>query len=159
MPSATTVTHPPRLDAPDFTRTAPAVYAAMLALGKAVDDAGLEKELTELVKVRASQINGCAYCLQLHLDVARKAGVPQAKLDLVATWREAGAFSARECAALAWTEALTDVARQGAPDELHAQVAAQFPGAQLAFLTTAIATINAWNRIAVALRFAPRPAT
>ncbi len=76
-------------------------------------DSGLDKALTELIKIRASQINGCAFCVQFHLNLARKAGVPQTKLDLVAVWRDAGVFTAREMAALAWTEALTQVTTGG----------------------------------------------
>ena len=144
-----------RLDYEDFTKAAPAAYAALVALGKAVDDSGLAKELTELVKLRASQINGCAFCLQLHLNIARKLGMPNQKLDLVAAWREAGVFTEKEMAALAWTEILTDVARQGAADEAYAAVRRHFNETEALFLTVAIGTINQWNRIAVALRFTP----
>ncbi len=142
-----------RLDYEHFAKTAAA--AALLTLGKAVDESGLAKELTELIKLRASQINGCAFCLQLHLNIARKLGMPNQKLDLVATWREAGVFTDREMAALAWTEILTDVARQGAADEAYAAVRRHFSETEALFLTVAIGTINQWNRIAVALRFPP----
>ncbi len=150
-----------RLEYEEFARTAPAAHAAMRALGKAVDDAGLEKELTELIKLRASQINGCAFCIQIHLNLARKLGIAGEKLDLVIAWREAGLFTPREMAALAWTEALTDLARQGPSDEAYATLLEQFTPSEAAFLTVAIGTINQWNRIAVALRFTPpvpRPA-
>ncbi len=90
-----------------FGEIAPAALSALLALGQAVDDAGLDKRLTELVKLRASQINGCTFCVQYHLNVARGLRVEPAKLDLVAAWRDAGVFSARERAALAWAECLT----------------------------------------------------
>ncbi len=145
----------PRLSSQDFARTAPAAYNALLALGKAVDDSGLEKGLTELVKLRASQINGCAYCLQLHLNIARKLGLPGAKIDLVAVWREAGVFTDREMAALAWAEALTERAAQGASDEDYATLLQHFSDSEAMFLTVSIGAINAWNRIAGALRFAP----
>ena len=85
-----------------FQKTAPAAQAALLAMGKAADESGLDKEIIELVKLRVSQINNCAFCLQIHLTVARRLAIPQDKLDLVATWHEAGIFSDREGAALAW---------------------------------------------------------
>jgi AhpD family alkylhydroperoxidase len=144
-----------RLDYETFRKLAPQVYSALLALGKAVDDSGLDKDLTELVKLRASQINGCAFCVQIHLNTARKIGVERAKLDLVATWQDAGVFSEKECAALAWTESLTELRVQGASDEAYAAVRHHFTETEVAFLTIAIGTINNWNRLGVALRFAP----
>ena len=143
------------LDWHGFMQTAPEVVTTLRALTKVIADSGLEKPLTELMKVRASQLNGCAFCLALHVDFARKAGVAQRTLDLVATWREAQIFSAREQAALAWTEALTLMAQQPVADELYESVSAQFSTRELAFLTSSIGLINAWNRIAGGLRFAP----
>jgi AhpD family alkylhydroperoxidase len=142
-----------RVDWTDFERAAPEVVAALRALGMAVDASGLEKTLTELIKVRASQLNGCAYCLQFHLTSARKLPIAPAKLDLVATWREAGAFSARERAALAWTEAVTLMAVQPVADVVYGDLQSQFSATEIMFLTAAIGTINAWNRIAGALQF------
>lgn len=142
-----------RISYTEFTRQAPAVREALLALGKAVDDSGLEKSLTELLKLRASQLNGCAFCLQYHLNVARKAGVPGEKLDLVATWREAGIYTPRESAALAWTEALTRL--DDSDEDAYEQVVACFEAREIPFLAAAIGSINAWNRIAGPLRFAP----
>jgi AhpD family alkylhydroperoxidase len=139
----------------DFEKTAPGVLAALLALGKAVDDSGLEKPLTELIKVYASQLNSCAFCLQLHLNTARKLGIAPAKLDLVVVWREVSVFSARERAALAWTEALTLMAQQPVAASLHAELQTQFSGTEIVFLTAAVGAINSWNRIAGALRFPP----
>jgi len=139
----------------DFNKTAPGAREALSALSKAVDDSGLEKALTELIKIRASQVNGCAFCLQFHLNAARKAKVSQTKLDLVATWRDAGVFTARESAALAWTEVLTHVTPAGVSDEEYRNAGKEFAGSELAFLTAAIASINAWNRIAMAYRFTP----
>jgi AhpD family alkylhydroperoxidase len=98
---------PSRVTYEDFVARAPAVAAALRELSKTAGEAGLDKRLVELIKVRASQINGCAFCVQFHINLARKLGVPVAKLDLVAVWREAGVFDARESAALAWTETLT----------------------------------------------------
>ena len=114
-----------------------------------------DKALAELIKIRVSQINGCAFCLQHHLNIARKLGVKPEKIDLVAAWRDAGVFSARECAALAWSECLTNLPTSGAPDDTYAAVRAHFTEAEAVFLTVAIGTINNWNRIGVALRFAP----
>jgi AhpD family alkylhydroperoxidase len=139
----------------DFETQAPGVVAALRALGKAVDDSGLEKLLTELIKVRASQLNGCAFCIQFHLNHARKLGIAPAKLDLLAAWREAGVHSARERAALAWTEALSLMASGAASDAAYAEAQSQFPATELAFLTASIGAINAWNRIAGGLQFAP----
>lgn len=144
-----------RSDWPSFEHAAPAVIAALAMLGKAVDDSGLEKQLTELMKLRASQVNGCAFCIQFHLNVGRKLGLAPAKIDLVAAWRDAGVFSARERAALAWTEALTLIAKQPVADALFTQLQAEFSESEIAFLTTTIGAINAWNRIAGALQFSP----
>ncbi len=144
-----------RMDSAEYNGHAAGTSAALLALGKAVDDSGLEKTLTELVKLRVSQINGCAYCIQLHVNVARKLGVAAGKLDMMAAWREAGIFSEREMAALAWAEALTLMAGRGVPDAVYAEVSSQFKPGELAFLTAAVANINAWNRIAGSLYFTP----
>lgn len=143
------------MDRVDFSEMAPDAVAALRALGKAVDDSGLDKQLTELLKIRASQINGCAFCLQFHLNIARQAGIPPAKLDLVATWAEAGIYSARECVALAWTETLTRMGQQHMPADAYANLLAHFSPREAAYLTSAIGAINAWNRIAGGLRFAP----
>jgi AhpD family alkylhydroperoxidase len=147
-----------RIDYAAFSQLAPAATAALSALSKAVADAGLEKldkQLIELLKIRASQINGCAFCLQYHLNLARKANLSQTKLDLVAVWREAGIFNAVEIAALEWTEALTHVTPAGISDEVYERVRQEFSETELALLTSAVAGINAWNRIAIALRFTP----
>ncbi len=144
-----------RVDYEAFNKLAPAARSALLALGKAVDEGGLDKALTELIKIRASQINGCAFCLQLHLEIARKVGLDPVKLGLVAAWKDAGVFSEQERAALAWTESLTKVADQGASDEAYAAVRQCFSEAEIVFLSVAIANINAWNRLGVGLRFAP----
>ncbi|MDJ0037088.1 AhpD family alkylhydroperoxidase [Pantoea allii] len=144
-----------RSDWSTFERAAPEVVAALSMLGKAVDNAGLDKSLTELVKIRASQLNGCAFCLQFHLNIARKTGLAAAKIDLVATWRDAGIYTEREAAALAWTEALTLMSQQPVPDALYDNVSSLFTPQEVIFLTSAIGAINAWNRIAGALQFAP----
>jgi AhpD family alkylhydroperoxidase len=144
-----------RTDWAVFESTAPDVVAALRALGKAVDHSGLEKSLTELIKVRASQLNGCAFCLQFHLNTARQLRLAPAKLDLVATWHDVGVFSARERAALAWTEALTLMSLRPVSDTVHAELQAQFSETEIVFLTASVGAINAWNRIAGALQFSP----
>jgi AhpD family alkylhydroperoxidase len=144
-----------RIEFAEFEKIAPEVRAALTALSKAVGDSGFDKALIELIKIRASQINGCTFCVQFHLNLARKFGVPQTKLDLVAVWRDAGIFSAREMAALAWTETLTHVTPSGVADEDFAAARNEFDESELVFLTAAIASINAWNRIAMAFRFLP----
>ena len=144
-----------RKESEDFKQMAPAAYLAITALGKVIEESGLNKQLLELVKIRASQINGCSFCTQFHLNIARKHDVPQEKLDLVAVWRDVGIFSDAERAALAWTETLTEVAKQGVSDEAYTEVLGQFSATELANLTVAIGHINLWNRIAVAFRFSP----
>ena len=140
----------------DFRKNAAAGHAAMIALGKAIDEGGLEKSLTELIKLRASQINGCAFCLQLHLNKAREIGVPGEKLDLVAAWRETSStFTERETAALGWTEALTRLTDPEALDASYSSLSQHFDETEIVILTMAIGMINQWNRIAVALRFPP----
>ena len=138
-----------------FEKTAPAAKAALLTMAKTADESGLDKALIELVKLRVSQINNCAFCLQIHLNVSRRLGVPQEKLDLVAAWEEAGIFSERECAALAWAETLTRLADRSVPDAAYEAVRRHLGESELLLLSTAIATINAWNRLGAAFRFAP----
>ena len=108
-----------RAEYTNFTQTAPAVVAALAAISKAVADSGLDKSLTELIKIRASQINGCAFCVQFHLNAVRKLSLSQTKLDLLSVWRETDVFTKREKAALAWTEALTRVTPLGITDESY----------------------------------------
>jgi AhpD family alkylhydroperoxidase len=144
-----------RLEYTNFTQVAPAIAAALTAISKAVTDSGLDKALTELIKIRVSQINGCAFCVQYHLNAARKLSLPRTKLDLLSVWREADVFTAREKAALTWTEALTRVTPLGISDESYHAATKEFHENELAFLTAAIASINAWNRIAMAYCFTP----
>lgn len=144
-----------RLQYPDFIRIAPKAAAALNALGEA-NHAALDASLIELLEVRASQINGCAFCVQYHLALARKANVATAKLDLLATWHEAGeVYTPAERAALAWTEHLTNVSHQGAPDAIWAALQEHFTQDQVVAICSVVATINAWNRIAISLAFAP----
>ena len=138
----------------DFMTLAPDAYEAVLALGKIAAAAGIDKQLLELIKLRASQINGCAFCVQYHILQGESLGVPTDKLNLVVVWREAPQFSPRERAALAWTEALTLLAG-GVSDEVYAQASEAFSEQELAYLTSAIASINVWNRFGAAFRWTP----
>ncbi|MGS1097642.1 carboxymuconolactone decarboxylase family protein [Aquamicrobium terrae] len=144
-----------RVSYPAFMEKAPAAYAGLVSLVKAIHESGLEPELIELVEIRASQINGCAFCLQYHLSLARKVPVSQQKLDLLAVWREAGIFTARESAALAWTEALTNIGSAHPSDETWLALKDKFTEQEIILLTVAVGTINQWNRIAGGLRFSP----
>ncbi|HJV85961.1 MAG TPA: carboxymuconolactone decarboxylase family protein [Noviherbaspirillum sp.] len=141
----------------DFNQMAPAIRTALIDLASAAVEAGIEKDLLELIKLRVSQINGCAFCLQYHLNIARGLDVKPEKLDLVAAWRDAGVYSERECAALAWAELVTCVAQEHITDEDFASVRAQFSEKEVVFLTGAICAINSWNRLSVAFRFPPPP--
>jgi AhpD family alkylhydroperoxidase len=145
----------PRLSYDTFAKSTAAAHAALLAMGKAVNESGLDKSLVELVKIRVSQINNCAFCLQIHLNVARRLGLAAEKIDLVATWEEAGIFSEKECAALAWAEALAHLPGRSVSDEVHEQARAHFSESELMWLSIAIANINAWNRLGAAYRFTP----
>ncbi len=138
----------------DFKALAPDVFDVVQALGQAAARAGLDKQLLELIKLRASQINGCAFCVQYHILQGEKLGLSADKLNLVVVWREAPLFSPRERAALAWTEALTLLAG-GVSDEVYAQASAEFSEKELTYLTSAIASINVWNRFGATYRWTP----
>jgi AhpD family alkylhydroperoxidase len=142
----------PRLD---YFAAAPKLMQAMVQLERAVVPSGLEHSLIELVKTRASQINGCAYCIDMHTRDARKAGETEARLYLLNAWREAPHYTPRERAALAWTEALTLVATTHAPDADYAALQPHFSEAEIVQLSMLIATINAWNRLAIGFRAVP----
>jgi AhpD family alkylhydroperoxidase len=139
----------------NFGQAAPEVYKAMAGLQAAVEHSGLEKSLLELVKFRASQINGCAYCLDMHSKDARAEGETEQRLYTLSAWRETPFFSARERAALAWTEALTRIADNDVADELYESVREHFDEAELVQLTLAIIAINGWNRLAIPFRSVP----
>ena len=140
----------------DFKTLAPDAYDIVLALGQAAARAGIDKQLLELIKLRASQINGCAFCVQYHILQSESLGIAADKLNLVVVWREAPLFSARERAALAWTEALTLVTG-GVSDEVFALASAEFSEKELLYLTSAIASINVWNRFGAGYRWTPAP--
>jgi AhpD family alkylhydroperoxidase len=131
----------------------PEVYPAVLALEKYVHKGNLDEGLLALVKIRASQINGCAWCLDMHAEEARRAGVEQRRIDVVAAWREAEAlFDKRERAALAFAEAVTLISQAGVPDDVWHEVTAVFDEKETVRLLMAIAAINVWNRMNVAVR-------
>lgn len=136
-------------------KLAPKGYEAILALQKYVDGCGLERPLLELVKMRASQINGCAFCLDMHSKDARALGETEQRLYLLNAWRESPFYTERERAALEWTESVTLVSESEVPDDVYDRVKQQFSPEELVNLTMAIVTINTWNRLSIAFRAVP----
>ena len=136
----------------DYNKVAPGAFRAMFGLERYVRDCGLESSLLHLIKMRASQINGCAYCLDMHSKDARAGGETEQRLYLLNAWREAPFYTERERAALAWTEALTLIAENHAPDEIYNEVRQHFSEKELADLSLAVVAINGWNRLAISLR-------
>jgi len=134
----------------DYRRVAPDAMQAMRGLEQYVRGSGLESSLLELVKIRASQLNGCAYCLDMHTKDARAAGETEQRLYVLSSWQEAPFYTARERAALLWTEAVTNIA-VGISDELVKQTRELFSEKELVDLTLAIVTINGWNRLSIAM--------
>jgi AhpD family alkylhydroperoxidase len=139
----------------DLMQVSPGVIRAVLGLEREVRQAGFDHELLDLVRMRASQINGCAYCLDMHSKDARARGETEQRLYGLDAWRETPYYSARERAALEWTEALTLVSETRAPDDIYERVRGQFSENELAHLTLAIASINALNRLNIAARTVP----
>lgn len=139
----------------NFYKAAPDAMKAMMGLEQQIAKSGLEKPLVELVRLRASQINGCAYCVDMHSSDARKAGESERRLAAVVVWREAPFFSDRERAALEWTESVTLVAQTHVTDEVWERVKPHFTPEELVNLTLLVSAINAWNRFAVAFRKLP----
>ena len=131
---------------------APEMIKPLMALEEVVANSGLEKSLIELVKIRASQINGCAFCIHMHTRDARARGETEERLYLLDAWRESPLYTERERAALAWTEAVTLVSQTHVPDAVYEQVRQHFDEADLVKLTMLVATINAWNRVAISFR-------
>lgn len=142
----------PRLN---FYKAGPEAMKAMTGLEQAIAKSGLEKPLVELVRLRASQINGCAYCVDLHTTDARKGGENDRRLATLSVWRETPFFSDRERSALEWTEAVTLVAVDHVPDAVWDRVKPNFTPEELVDLTLLISTINAWNRFAISFRKMP----
>jgi AhpD family alkylhydroperoxidase len=144
--------HQPRLT---NVHAAPEVLPAMMALQQAVNRSGLEPDLAELVKLRASQINGCAFCIDMHFQDAKRRGESDQRLYLLNAWREVAVYSSRERAALVWTEALTRLNEGPVSDEIFAEVSSEFSEAEMLNLTLLIVAINGWNRFNVGFRVPP----
>ncbi len=145
----------------NYAKAAPGVYEAMDALDQYLAACGLDASLLHLVRLRASQLNGCAYCIDMHWKDLRALGDSELRLCSLDAWRECPYYSERERAALAWTEAVTSIADGHAPDAVHEAVRTHFTEKELSDLTLALATINAWNRLSIAARLTPgtyRPA-
>ena len=130
-------------------------YAAMLGLERYVRESGLETPLLELVRLRASQMNGCAYCIDMHTKDARAEGETEQRLYAVSAWRETPFYTPRERAALEWCETITQIGASNAPDDVYERTRAQFSEAELVNLTMAIVAINGWNRLAIGFRAVP----
>ena len=139
----------------NYVQVAPDAFKAMRGLEEYVASSGLEKSLYELVKTRASQINGCAYCLDMHTKDARKAGETEQRLYALSAWRETPFYTERERAALEWTEALTLISDTDVPDALYENVRKQFSESEIVALSMAIIAINGWNRLAISFRTVP----
>jgi AhpD family alkylhydroperoxidase len=139
----------------NFFQAAPESIKALTAVETQIQSSGLEQSLIELVRTHASQINGCAFCINMHTQDARKHGETEQRLYLLNAWREAPVYTDRERAALAWTEALTRISETHAPDEVYEELRKHFSEAEAANLTILIGTINAWNRLAIAFRAVP----
>jgi AhpD family alkylhydroperoxidase len=142
--------HAHRLSAYDV---APAAIKALQNVEAYLHHSGLDKKLIELVKMRASQINGCAYCLDMHSKELRRLGESEQRIYLLNAWEESPLYTPRERAALAWTDALTLIAQTHAPDAVYEQVRREFADKELVDLTTLIGMINCWNRLAISLRY------
>jgi AhpD family alkylhydroperoxidase len=134
----------------DYFKVVPEAREALLGVERVVEETSLEPLLLELVKLRASQLNGCAFCVDMHTKDARALGEDEQRLHLVVVWREAGCFSARERAALAWTEVLTRLPHAGVSDSVYGEIRAVFSEREIVGLTLAIGLINVWNRLNVA---------
>jgi AhpD family alkylhydroperoxidase len=140
---------------PDFLTVGLDAVNAMIGLEKHIARSSLEKPLRELVRLRVSQINGCAYCMDMHASDARKAGENERRLSTLVAWRETTFFNERECAALAWAEAVTQVSQEHVPDSVWSEVQEHFSDAEMIDLTLLVVAINGWNRFAIAFRKQP----
>jgi len=137
------------------SRVSPDAVKAMMGLEQYVRASGLEHQLLMLVKLRASYMNGCAYCVDMHTQDARADGETEQRLYAVPVWRETPFYTPRERAALAWTEAVTDLGRSGVPDDVYEEARAHFSEGELVDLTMAVIAINGWNRLSVSFRTEP----
>lgn len=136
----------------NYSQKSPEAIKGLLEIEKYVHESGFDSTIFELVKYRASQINGCAYCMDMHTKDARAAGETEQRLYVISAWREVPFFSARECAALAWTEALTKISESDVSETLYRQVREHFDEKEIIALTMTIVAINGWNRLAIAFR-------
>ena len=139
----------------NFMQASGKALQSLLAISAAIEEGGLEDKLLHLIDLRASQINGCAYCIDMHSKDARAAGDTEQRLYGLNAWRESPYYTDRERAALEWTEAVTLVSSTGVPDSAYEAVRAQFSEKEIAFLTLAVSMVNTWNRLNVALRTVP----
>jgi AhpD family alkylhydroperoxidase len=139
----------------NYAKAFPEGVHALINLGRAISESGLEPALQELVKTRASQLNGCAFCIDMHTKDARAAGETEQRLYALSAWRETSFYTPRERAALAWTEAITNIQQGHASDEVYNEARMQFSEAELVRLTLAITQINTWNRLAIGFRVEP----
>jgi AhpD family alkylhydroperoxidase len=139
----------------NYIHESPEQFKAFMALGNAVKDSSIEEKILDLVAIRASQINGCAFCLDMHVKQAKIHGERELRLYHLAIWRESTLFAPRERAALAWTEALTRLSEQGVPDELFERVRGQLSEKEISDLSFAITLINSWNRINIGFKTVP----
>jgi len=139
----------------NYSEVAPSAMKGMLELEKYVHGSGLERTLYELVKTRASQINGCAYCIDMHTKDARRAGETEQRLYALDAWQETPFYTQRERAALAWTEALTLISENDVPESLYEATSVHFNEEEIVALTMAIIAINGWNRLAIGFRTVP----
>lgn len=139
----------------DYTKVNPGAFKAMFGLESYVRASGIEKSLLELIKIRASQINGCAYCIDMHTKDARAGGETEQRIYSLDAWRETPFYTERERAALAWTEAVTMITFGHVPDEVFEQVRDHFSDEEIVNLTMAVVAINAWNRLSISFRTVP----
>ena len=139
----------------NYYQIAPEPIKTLLALENQIRGSGLEQSLIELVKIRASQINGCAFCIHMHTQDARKQGETEQRIYLLDAWREAPVYTDRERVALAWTEAVTLISETRAPDDVYNEVRAHFSETETVYLTMMIVAINAWNRVSISFRSVP----
>jgi len=139
----------------NYYQIAPEPIKTLLALENQIRGSGLEQSLIELVKIRASQINGCAFCIHMHTQDARKHGETEQRIYLLDAWHEAPVFTDRERAALAWTEAVTLISETHAPDDVYNEVRVHFSETETVYLTMMIVAINAWNRVSISFRSVP----
>lgn len=140
----------------NFAKASPDAYKAVVALEEFVQKSGLERRFIHLIKLRASIINGCAYCVDMHVKESRHDGLSEQWINMMSVWKESPVYDARERALLGWVDAVTNIAQTGAPDDAYEALRAHFSEEEMTKITVAIGTINVWNRLAVGFR-SPHP--